>query len=181
MRKVYKSNQILNEGTCLSCCERFGGNTLQCKWCNHLYVSLLKSIFVNAKILISSYKISNFAFTKIVLEQRYLEMIACLFSKILHCRMQALLFQDFESELVFFIAVIYPFIHLSGETKISKMNILPQNASDEEPSKEWVDQGFYVELEHISSKTSFSFKELNYVIFIGVQSHQDSLSSRLGK
>ena len=80
-----------------------------------------------------------------------------------------------------FIIVIYPFIHLSGETKISKMNILPQNASDEEPSKEWVDQGFYVELEHISSKTSFSFKELNYVIFIGVQSHQDSLSSRLGK
>ena len=50
MRRVYKSNQILNEGTCLSCCERFGGNTLQCKWCNHLYVSLLKSIFVNAKI-----------------------------------------------------------------------------------------------------------------------------------
>ena len=95
--------------------------------------------------------------------------------------MQALLVQDFNSELVFFITVVYPFIHLSGETKISKMNILPQNASDEEPSKEWVDQGFYVELEHISSKTSFSFKDLNYVIFIGVQSHQDSLSSRLGK
>ena len=41
MRRVYKSNQILNEGTCLSCCERFGGNTLQCKWCNHLYVSMI--------------------------------------------------------------------------------------------------------------------------------------------
>ena len=26
--------------------------------CNHLYVSLLKSIFVNVKMLISSYKIS---------------------------------------------------------------------------------------------------------------------------
>ena len=92
--------------------------------------------------------------------------------------MQALLVDDFNSEF-FFITVVYPFIHLSGETKISKMNILPQ--TNEEPSKEWVDQGFYVELEHISSKTSFSFKELNYVIFIGVQSHQDSLSSRLGK
>ena len=44
---------------------------------NHLYASLLKSIFVNAKIvLILFYKISIFAFTKIVLEQRYLEMIA---------------------------------------------------------------------------------------------------------
>ena len=45
---------------------------------NHLLVSLLKSIFVNAKILILSYKISIFAFTKIVLEvleRRYSEMI----------------------------------------------------------------------------------------------------------
>ena len=39
---------------------------------NHLYVSLLKSIFINVKILILSYKINIFAFTKIVLEQRYL-------------------------------------------------------------------------------------------------------------
>ena len=37
---------------------------------------MLKSIFVNAKILILSYKISIFAFTKIVLEPRYLEMIS---------------------------------------------------------------------------------------------------------
>ena len=43
---------------------------------NHLYASLLKSISVNAKILILFYKISIFAFKKIVLEQRYLEMIA---------------------------------------------------------------------------------------------------------
>ena len=43
---------------------------------NHLQVSSLKSIFVNAKILILSYKISILAFTKIVLEQRYLEMSA---------------------------------------------------------------------------------------------------------
>ena len=36
-----------------------------------------KSIFLNAKILILSYKISSiFTFTKIVLERRYLEMIA---------------------------------------------------------------------------------------------------------
>ena len=34
------------------------------------------SIFVNAKILIVSYKISIFAFRKAVLKQRYLEMIA---------------------------------------------------------------------------------------------------------
>ena len=38
--------------------------------------SSLKSIFINMKILILSYKISIFVFTKIVLEQRYLEMIA---------------------------------------------------------------------------------------------------------
>ena len=43
---------------------------------NHLKVSLLKSIFVTSKILILSYKISIFTFMKIVLEQRYLEMIA---------------------------------------------------------------------------------------------------------
>ena len=42
---------------------------------NHL-LSSLKSISINAKILISSYKITFFAFTKIVLEQRYFEMIA---------------------------------------------------------------------------------------------------------
>ena len=39
-------------------------------------ISLLKSIFINAKILFLSYKISIFAITKIVLERRYLEMIA---------------------------------------------------------------------------------------------------------
>ena len=39
-------------------------------------ISLLKSIFINAKILFLSYKISIFAITKIILEQRYLEMIA---------------------------------------------------------------------------------------------------------
>ena len=43
---------------------------------NHLYASVPKSISVNAKILILFYKISIFAFKKIVLEQRYLEMIA---------------------------------------------------------------------------------------------------------
>ena len=41
-------------------------------------VSLLKSFFVNAKILILSYKTIIFAIKKIVLEQRYLEMIASL-------------------------------------------------------------------------------------------------------
>ena len=49
------------------------------RWSRHLVISIvsfLKSIFVNAKILILSYNISNFALTKIVLEQRYLEMIA---------------------------------------------------------------------------------------------------------
>ena len=35
-----------------------------------------KSIFLNAKILILSYKISIFTFMKILLERRYLEMIA---------------------------------------------------------------------------------------------------------
>ena len=43
---------------------------------NPFYVSSLKSIFGNAKVLIFSYKISIFAFTQIVLEQRYSEMIA---------------------------------------------------------------------------------------------------------
>ena len=43
---------------------------------NHLYASVPKSISVNAKILILFYKISIFAFKKIVVEQRYLEMIA---------------------------------------------------------------------------------------------------------
>ena len=38
-------------------------------------VSLFKSIFIDAKILISSYKISIFAFMKIVLKGRYSEMI----------------------------------------------------------------------------------------------------------
>ena len=47
---------------------------------NHLYVSSSKKIFVNAKILILSYKISIFIFMKIVLEQRYFEMIAPLMS-----------------------------------------------------------------------------------------------------
>ena len=42
---------------------------------NHL-VSSLKSISINAKILISSYKITFFAFAKIVWERRYFEMIA---------------------------------------------------------------------------------------------------------
>ena len=37
---------------------------------------VLISIHVNVKILILSYKISIFAFTKIVFKQRYLEMIA---------------------------------------------------------------------------------------------------------
>ena len=41
-------------------------------------MSLLKSFFVNAKILILSYKTIIFAIKKIVLEQRYLEMIASL-------------------------------------------------------------------------------------------------------
>ena len=42
IRKVYKSNQILNDGTCLSCCERFGGNTLQCKFLKKIciYITL---------------------------------------------------------------------------------------------------------------------------------------------
>ena len=43
-----------------------------CSMCNHLQISSLKSIFINVKILILSYKINIFAFTKIVLEQRYL-------------------------------------------------------------------------------------------------------------
>ena len=47
---------------------------------NHLYVSSSKKIFVNAKILILSYKISIFIFTKIVLERRDFEMIAPLMS-----------------------------------------------------------------------------------------------------
>ena len=40
-------------------------------------VSLLKSIFINAKILILSNKISILALTKIVLEQRYLPRYDC--------------------------------------------------------------------------------------------------------
>ena len=45
---------------------------------------MLKCIFVNANILISSYKISIFAFTKIVLEQRYLDLIADLKVRFIH-------------------------------------------------------------------------------------------------
>ena len=44
--------------------------------CNHTKVSSFKSIFINAKIHILHDKISIFAFTQIVFEQRYLEMIA---------------------------------------------------------------------------------------------------------
>ena len=44
--------------------------------CHTLSAQSSLSIFVNAKILILSYEISIFAFTKIVLEWRYLEMIA---------------------------------------------------------------------------------------------------------
>ena len=50
------------------------------KWCNFFWnlgqYLHSKIIFVNAKKLISSYKISIFTFMKIVLEQRYLEMLA---------------------------------------------------------------------------------------------------------
>ena len=53
------------------------------KWCNFFFWNLeqnhhSKFIFVNAKKLILSYKISIFAFMKIVLEQRYLEIIRAL-------------------------------------------------------------------------------------------------------
>ena len=55
---------------------------------------VLISVHVNVKILILSYKISIFAFTKILLEQRYLEMISplrnyflllCFFPCLDHC------------------------------------------------------------------------------------------------
>ena len=45
---------------------------VHCTWSGLIKLVL---IFVNAKILILSYKISIFAFTKIVLEQKYLEIL----------------------------------------------------------------------------------------------------------
>ena len=51
-------------------------NYLILSLCTIISISLLKSIFVNAKVLILSYKIYIFAFTKTVLEQKYLEIIA---------------------------------------------------------------------------------------------------------
>ena len=57
------------------------------KWCNFFVWNLgqylhSKIIFVNANKLILSYKISIFAFMKIVLEQRYLEMIRAVSLKV---------------------------------------------------------------------------------------------------
>ena len=49
---------------------------------NERACTLFKDLRVNAKILILSYKISIFAFTKIVLDQRYLEMICALKSSL---------------------------------------------------------------------------------------------------
>ena len=46
-----------------------------CVVCAIISKSSLKSIFINVKILILSYKINYFAFTKIVLEQRYLSRV----------------------------------------------------------------------------------------------------------
>ena len=75
-------------------------------------------------------------------------------------------------------AVIYPYIHLSGENSITKEDILPYAGPE---CKEWVDQAFYIEIDHVPSKNSFSIKELDYVIFIGVQAHADALSSKIGR
>jgi len=50
-------------------------NNLILSLCTIISVSLLKSIFVNAKVLILSYEIRVFAFTKIVLERKYLKII----------------------------------------------------------------------------------------------------------
>ena len=77
----------------------------------------------------------------------------------------------------FTFAVIYPYIHLSGENTITKDDILPYAGPE---CKEWVDQAFYIEIDHVPSKNSFSIKELDYMIFIGVQAHADALSSKIG-
>ena len=74
--------------------------------------------------------------------------------------------------------MIYPYIHLSGENSITKEDILPYAGPE---CKEWVDQAFYIEIDHVPSKNSFSIKELDYVIFIGVQAHADALSSKIGR
>ena len=46
--------------------------------------------------------------------------------------------------------MIYPYIHLSGETTISKANILP--AYSKENSNERVEQGFFIELGTINKR-----------------------------
>ena len=82
------------------------------KWCNFFVWNLgqylhSKIIFVNAKKLISSYKISIFAFMKIVLEQRYLEIIRALSNG-------ENVFKDFWPYLKIFPSYLYYFLHLLG-------------------------------------------------------------------
>ena len=75
--------------------------------------------------------------------------------------------------------MVYPYIHLSLSTKS-----LPKQSTLNSSSKEWLENGFYLELEHVSSlddNDSFSPKNIDFVIFIGVRIDNEALPSTIGK
>ena len=75
-----------------------------------------------------------------------------------------------------FFLVIYPYIHLSSTTKL-----LPKIVSENGKS-EWIESGFYLELDHISNNHhTFSEQKIDYVIFIGVRIDNEALPSIIGE
>ena len=72
--------------------------------------------------------------------------------------------------------MIYPYIHLSSTTKL-----LPKIVSENGKS-EWIESGFYLELDHISNNHhTFSEQKIDYVIFIGVRIDNEALPSIIGE
>ena len=76
--------------------------------------------------------------------------------------------------------VVYPYIHLSSKTRL-----LPtKNTSLQNERREWIESGFYLELDHISNVNNhhtFSEQKIDYVIFIGVRIDNEALPSMIGE
>ena len=75
--------------------------------------------------------------------------------------------------------LVYPYIHLSSRTKL-----LPAKNTLQNERTEWVESGFFLELDHISNVNNhhtFSEQKIDYVIFIGVRIDNEALPSMIGE
>ena len=81
------------------------------------------------------------------------------------------------SRLYFLITVVYPYLHLSYKNTLKEQTTISKSKT----SDSWMEQGIFSEVDAISSSnSSFSIRDSEYVIFMGLRIDNDSLPSRIG-